>query len=290
MLEMVIAHEAALRLCAFLECSLRWLAGRRFRRDDCAASSARSAGRTTSDCWRSRRAPAAGSSGRGGGVAMAGKRAVGGCCMRSRCRLGPRCWRPSCCWTLPSISACPVPRRTCAVAPASPASRRHRLRRDHRHPASTRSRSHCPWRSSAAWWPRSARPQCGAGVRGVAERDRDVQPRQRAPAGIARPLAALVRRHPDMHRVHHSIIVRETNSNFGFNLPYWDHLFGTYRASPPMARGDDIGLEAFRDLKEVPTRSTADPTVPGRPGPAGLAQPAGARRPGSAESVRLGRT
>ena len=37
---------------------------------------------------------------------------------------------------------------------------------------------------------------------------------------------------PDMHRVHHSILTRETNSNFGFNLPWWDRLFGTYRAQP----------------------------------------------------------
>ena len=33
---------------------------------------------------------------------------------------------------------------------------------------------------------------------------------------------------PDMHRVHHSVIIRETNSNYGFNLPWWDRLFGTY--------------------------------------------------------------
>ena len=37
---------------------------------------------------------------------------------------------------------------------------------------------------------------------------------------------------PDMHRVHHSIVVQETNSNFGFNLPWWDRLFGTYRDQP----------------------------------------------------------
>jgi sterol desaturase/sphingolipid hydroxylase (fatty acid hydroxylase superfamily) len=36
---------------------------------------------------------------------------------------------------------------------------------------------------------------------------------------------------PDMHRVHHSTEVAEANSNFGFNLPWWDHLFGTYRAA-----------------------------------------------------------
>jgi len=37
---------------------------------------------------------------------------------------------------------------------------------------------------------------------------------------------------PDMHRVHHSVLIRETNSNFGFNFPWWDRLLGTYRAQP----------------------------------------------------------
>ncbi len=37
---------------------------------------------------------------------------------------------------------------------------------------------------------------------------------------------------PDMHRVHHSVIPRETHSNFGFNLACWDRLFGTYRERP----------------------------------------------------------
>jgi len=37
---------------------------------------------------------------------------------------------------------------------------------------------------------------------------------------------------PDMHRVHHSIRTEETHSNFGFNLPWWDWLFRTYRAQP----------------------------------------------------------
>ena len=53
---------------------------------------------------------------------------------------------------------------------------------------------------------------------------------------------------PDMHRVHHSVIIRETNSNFGFNFPWWDRFFGTYRAEP--ARGHDamiIGNAQFRD-------------------------------------------
>jgi sterol desaturase/sphingolipid hydroxylase (fatty acid hydroxylase superfamily) len=57
---------------------------------------------------------------------------------------------------------------------------------------------------------------------------------------------------PEMHRVHHSAVVRETNSNFGFNLPWWDFLFGTYRAQP--AAGHEhmtIGLAQFQDERTV---------------------------------------
>ena len=57
---------------------------------------------------------------------------------------------------------------------------------------------------------------------------------------------------PDMHRVHHSIVVGETNSNFGFNLPWWDRLLGTYRDQP--AAGHDgmiIGIEQFREAREL---------------------------------------
>ncbi|MDX8408310.1 MAG: sterol desaturase family protein, partial [Mariprofundaceae bacterium] len=50
----------------------------------------------------------------------------------------------------------------------------------------------------------------------------------RLPLGIDRALRLLLVT-PDMHRVHHSVIVRETNSNYGFNLSLWDRLFGTYR-------------------------------------------------------------
>jgi sterol desaturase/sphingolipid hydroxylase (fatty acid hydroxylase superfamily) len=53
---------------------------------------------------------------------------------------------------------------------------------------------------------------------------------------------------PDMHRVHHSVHPRETNSNFGFNLAWWDYLCGTYRARPAAGQeGMTIGLEQFRD-------------------------------------------
>jgi sterol desaturase/sphingolipid hydroxylase (fatty acid hydroxylase superfamily) len=57
---------------------------------------------------------------------------------------------------------------------------------------------------------------------------------------------------PDMHRVHHSILRRETDSNFGFNLPWWDQLFGTYRAAPEAGHdGMTLGIEAFRDPVEL---------------------------------------
>ena len=57
---------------------------------------------------------------------------------------------------------------------------------------------------------------------------------------------------PDMHRVHHSIVRRETNSNFGFNLPWWDRLFRTYRPQPEAGHdGMTIGIDQFRSPKEL---------------------------------------
>ncbi len=57
---------------------------------------------------------------------------------------------------------------------------------------------------------------------------------------------------PDMHRVHHSVLPHETNSNFGFNLPWWDRLFGTYRAQPELGHeGMDIGIDLFRNPGEL---------------------------------------
>lgn len=53
---------------------------------------------------------------------------------------------------------------------------------------------------------------------------------------------------PDMHRVHHSHLADETNSNFGFNLSVWDRIFGTYRAQPAAGHEDMvIGIDTFRD-------------------------------------------
>jgi len=56
---------------------------------------------------------------------------------------------------------------------------------------------------------------------------------------------------PDMHRVHHSAIPRECNSNFGFNLPWWDRLFGTYIAQPQDGHvAMTIGLDVFREERD----------------------------------------
>ena len=73
----------------------------------------------------------------------------------------------------------------------------------------------------------------------------------RLPARLDRALRWIVVT-PDMHRVHHSVIPAETDSNFGFNLPWWDRLFGTYRAQPE--RGHErmtIGLDDFREREEL---------------------------------------
>lgn len=57
---------------------------------------------------------------------------------------------------------------------------------------------------------------------------------------------------PDMHRVHHSVEDDETNSNFGFNLPWWDHIFGTYREQPRQGHQNmQIGLRTFRRAEET---------------------------------------
>jgi len=57
---------------------------------------------------------------------------------------------------------------------------------------------------------------------------------------------------PDMHRVHHSVREEEANSNFGFNLPWWDRLFGTYRDQLQNGhQGMVIGIHQYRDPKQV---------------------------------------
>jgi len=57
---------------------------------------------------------------------------------------------------------------------------------------------------------------------------------------------------PDMHRIHHSVLSQETNSNYGFSLPLWDYLFGTYRAHPIQGnQGMTIGLTEYQKTLQV---------------------------------------
>ncbi|MDX1782333.1 MAG: sterol desaturase family protein [Thalassovita sp.] len=72
----------------------------------------------------------------------------------------------------------------------------------------------------------------------------------RIPARVDRVLRLFVVT-PDMHRVHHSVDPRETDSNFGFNVPWWDRLLGTYIAQPAKGhQGMTIGIEQFRTRRD----------------------------------------
>ena len=69
--------------------------------------------------------------------------------------------------------------------------------------------------------------------------------------GVDRVLRLLVVT-PEMHRVHHSVVIKEHNSNFGFNFPWWDRLIGTYHAQPMKGHeGMTIGLSQYRDPRRL---------------------------------------
>ncbi len=71
------------------------------------------------------------------------------------------------------------------------------------------------------------------------------------PLGLDRVLRTVIVT-PDMHRVHHSTLPSEHHQNFGFNLPWWDYLFGTYTAQPSLGHeGMVVGLDSFRAPEEV---------------------------------------
>lgn len=73
----------------------------------------------------------------------------------------------------------------------------------------------------------------------------------RLPAKLDRVLRWIVVT-PDMHRVHHSVEDDETNSNFGFNLPWWDRLFGTYRDQPRGGHeGMTIGIRGYNQPRDA---------------------------------------
>lgn len=57
---------------------------------------------------------------------------------------------------------------------------------------------------------------------------------------------------PDMHRIHHSVRLRETNRNFGFCLSFWDRIFGTYRKDPIQDQTVfKLGMSCYRNLEEI---------------------------------------
>lgn len=68
--------------------------------------------------------------------------------------------------------------------------------------------------------------------------------------GWLEPLARRMIVTPEMHRIHHSTDPVETNSNYGFNLPWWDRLFGTYRAAPRLGARMVTGLTEFRSPRD----------------------------------------
>lgn len=73
----------------------------------------------------------------------------------------------------------------------------------------------------------------------------------RIPPSLDRVLRWLVVT-PDMHRIHHSIHIAETDSNFGFVLPWWDRMFGTYRAEPAAGQVRMVvGIESFRTDRDL---------------------------------------
>jgi sterol desaturase/sphingolipid hydroxylase (fatty acid hydroxylase superfamily) len=101
---------------------------------------------------------------------------------------------------------------------------------------------------------------------------------------LPRPIEPLLRRllvTPEMHRVHHSIVRRETDSNFGFNLSLWDRLFRTYRREAAAGEAAmTLGLPLFRDPGE--TRLDRLLLQPLR-----RAQPAAARAQATSESSSI---
>ena len=57
---------------------------------------------------------------------------------------------------------------------------------------------------------------------------------------------------PDMHRIHHSTLMAETDSNYGFSISCWDRLCKTYRAEPRQSQTVmAIGLAPFRQQHEL---------------------------------------
>ncbi len=112
-------------------------------------------------------------------------------------------------------------------------------------------KSCCPWRSRCRWC--SGAPALAVVIFEVLLNATSLfnHGNVRLPRWLDRKLRLFVVT-PEMHRVHHSIIRRETDSNFGFNLPWWDRLFRTYRDQPEKGHlGMTIGIEDFRTERDL---------------------------------------
>ncbi|MEE8291421.1 MAG: sterol desaturase family protein [Candidatus Tectomicrobia bacterium] len=73
----------------------------------------------------------------------------------------------------------------------------------------------------------------------------------RLPTALERILRQVVMT-PDLHRIHHSVVVAETNANFGFSVPFWDRLCGTYRDQPGQPQTTmPLGLQDYRDARAL---------------------------------------
>lgn len=72
----------------------------------------------------------------------------------------------------------------------------------------------------------------------------------KVPTSLEKPLRYLIIT-PDLHRIHHSVIGEEMNTNFGFSISLWDRLFGTFRSEASSPQKDmKIGLDDFRLKKD----------------------------------------
>ncbi|WP_437197625.1 sterol desaturase family protein [Roseovarius sp. MS2] len=155
-------------------------------------------------------------------------------------------------------AACAVSRSAGAVAAAPDASRRPRIRRHHRlrfHPVEIVMSMGIKLAVVAALGP----PAVAVLIFEVLLNGTALfNSRQYRPAAPGGSLVRLIVVTPDMHRVHHSTDPRETNSNYGFNLPWWDRLLGTYVAQPAKGHhGMEIGIGAVPNAARSVARSDA---------------------------------
>jgi sterol desaturase/sphingolipid hydroxylase (fatty acid hydroxylase superfamily) len=95
---------------------------------------------------------------------------------------------------------------------------------------------------------------------------------------------------PDLHRIHHSVVVAETNSNFGFSVPFWDRLCGTYRDQPSQPQTTmPLGLQGYREPRSLGLRRLLLLPFVAHPGPTSLQQTPGVASDAPEQRVAQGR-